>query len=594
MKRLHQYGIPLILFLLLTFPIHGQAASGDRKLDALWDKVTLAMNTDETTVKPAFFDYISYCQQNSKDSFALEGIDVITTYYMGVSNYFEAIHWYFYASDSLCHNGLGKCVKLRREFSELFSRIGDYDRAVEISQLNLQVMKANGRTAAEMIESANIATYYLYNHRYDSARIYYESALDASIREGKLHGIVHSYNNLGYYYLETDNPAKAEYHFLKGIDLLEAEPTSSTPQQRQLALLKGNLGGLYLRNGQADKAIPLLEEDMRVNLNSNEPIIGMNAALELAEYYYDQKQYAKAIEYLEKCTPLEKRVNAKATFVRIYEHLFKNAVAMGNLTLARKYHDAYETRREAHSAAIQSEKLGIEKSLLRNILQSQLEFQQKEIALKQKENEVLSERSRYLQLRSIIIGCAILVVAFFATLYFRKRFSMLRIKKQLAEQDLKLERIEKEKVDAELKYKNKDLTDFAIDLARKQEILQDLKEKLYELRNARLDELESKKRINELIQYANNNMLVDTQLMEFQRNIEEINYRFFDTLKERFPELTELDKQVCGLIRLGLSNKEIAIMRNVSYKAVRMSRYRIRKKMQLDSEDDMVDFLKSI
>ncbi|WP_159038658.1 helix-turn-helix transcriptional regulator [Brumimicrobium mesophilum] len=54
-----------------------------------------------------------------------------------------------------------------------------------------------------------------------------------------------------------------------------------------------------------------------------------------------------------------------------------------------------------------------------------------------------------------------------------------------------------------------------------------------------------------------------------------------------------MDKNICGLIRLGLSNKEVASMRNVSYKVIRMSRYRLRKELGLKEEVNIVEFLKS-
>ncbi|WP_107039105.1 helix-turn-helix transcriptional regulator [Brumimicrobium mesophilum] len=109
----------------------------------------------------------------------------------------------------------------------------------------------------------------------------------------------------------------------------------------------------------------------------------------------------------------------------------------------------------------------------------------------------------------------------------------------------------------------------------------------------KLDE-NTKKSIRNLIHYANNNFLVDDQLKKFQENVEEVDHKFLDQFSKKYPVLTELDKTICGLFRLGLTNKKIASMRNVSNTAIKMSRYLLRKKLKLIEDVNIVEFLKSI
>lgn len=170
----------------------------------------------------------------------------------------------------------------------------------------------------------------------------------------------------------------------------------------------------------------------------------------------------------------------------------------------------------------------------------------------------------------------------------------MEIKRGLAENKFEVEKLEKQKAKIELDYKNKDLTNFAIDISRKQEVLMELKSGLRKIEKSSLVDETTKKSVRSLIQYANSNLIVDEQLMNFQENVEKVNHKFLDQLEKRYPELTELDKNICGLIRIGLSSKEIASMRNVSYNAIRMSRYRLRKKLGIDEGVNIVMFLKSI
>ena len=65
-------------------------------------------------------------------------------------------------------------------------------------------------------------------------------------------------------------------------------------------------------------------------------------------------------------------------------------------------------------------------------------------------------------------------------------------------------------------------------------------------------------------------------------------------LAERFPDLTEQEKRLVTLLRLGFSSKYISSLMNVSPKSVEIGRYRLRRKLKLTKGDNLVNFLKSI
>ena len=65
-------------------------------------------------------------------------------------------------------------------------------------------------------------------------------------------------------------------------------------------------------------------------------------------------------------------------------------------------------------------------------------------------------------------------------------------------------------------------------------------------------------------------------------------------LNERFPDLTINDKRLCALLAIDLSTKDIAAIINISPESVKKSRYRLRKKLQLETEDGLSEFLKNL
>jgi len=70
-----------------------------------------------------------------------------------------------------------------------------------------------------------------------------------------------------------------------------------------------------------------------------------------------------------------------------------------------------------------------------------------------------------------------------------------------------------------------------------------------------------------------------------------VHNNFLTTLKIRFPDLSSTDLKLCAYLRLNLSSKEIAQLMNISLKGVEISRYRIRKKLNLATEINLYDFL---
>ena len=76
-------------------------------------------------------------------------------------------------------------------------------------------------------------------------------------------------------------------------------------------------------------------------------------------------------------------------------------------------------------------------------------------------------------------------------------------------------------------------------------------------------------------------------------NVERVNSEFFKKLKNDFPDITKNEIMLCGLIRINLSNKEIAVIRNITPKAVKMGKYRMKKRFELDQDDSLDEFIQN-
>lgn len=588
MKQIKPYRLAILACFSTVFSF------GQDQEEQLFTKLRNDIKSVELTgkgnVETIFRSFSAEAGKLEGDSTLVKGIHQLTSYYIAHNNYYEAIRWYSLAADSLCKENLGPCTNTRRQYAKIFEKANDYKTARKYYFENIRLLKAKERWKGIALDFGSIATTYVQENNNHQAEFYYKRGLEFSKKSGITFFLVDAYNNLGVFYFRQHKNELAKKYYELGIQELEKN-TVQIKNPIQYGLLQGNLGAIYLEEGDTAKGIPLLMNDIKRARGTNESSLAVNALIELARFYYAKGNYTRALFHLKDALTLVDNPQNESI---VHLELFRNYLKLSQNKQAYDHFNQFNNLKTTFELEENKKQVAIEKSLVSNILTTQLDYVRKKSALKQQENDILQRESKMNQFITVLSIAFGSVVVVFLVYFFRKRISLLRISNELAEKKLLLEKIEKEKLDQELHYKNKDLTDFAIDSARKQDILKEIKDRLTQIKQLRDDPEQGLKAINELILYTNSNMLVDENLIEFQTNIEEINYKFFDTLKLQFSDLTELDMQVCGLIRLGLSNKEIASMRNVSYKAVKMSRYRIRKKLNLGEEDDMVQFLKSI
>ena len=158
---------------------------------------------------------------------------------------------------------------------------------------------------------------------------------------------------------------------------------------------------------------------------------------------------------------------------------------------------------------------------------------------------------------------------------------------QIAEREKSL--AEFEQLKAQLKSKTIELATKAKENDEKNQILQKLKRKLEQIEK----QPESfKVRSAEIIQIIDSHIEPDDNTFEIQ--IDELHQQFFDTLRSEFPELTRYDLRLCAYIKIGFNSKEISNMLNIKPSSVYISRSRLRKKLNIETDEDLHSYLNSI
>jgi len=124
---------------------------------------------------------------------------------------------------------------------------------------------------------------------------------------------------------------------------------------------------------------------------------------------------------------------------------------------------------------------------------------------------------------------------------------------------------------------------------------------IYEEINTTIASLERDDDIDKLKQYLNNINLSlsnknnsNIEWESFKNQFEQVHPLFFNKLLELKSNLTENDLKLCAYIKLNLTTKDIANILNLSYRTVQTTRYRIKKKLELPQETDLMRFIQSL
>lgn len=158
---------------------------------------------------------------------------------------------------------------------------------------------------------------------------------------------------------------------------------------------------------------------------------------------------------------------------------------------------------------------------------------------------------------------------------------------ELEKNEKEIIKLQNEKLEQEVLLKNKELANTSMHLMEKSDTLTKIKEKV-----SRLDsETNDIKSITDLIKDAEK---INANWDVFAAHFDELNDHFLNKLKKQYPQLTTSDLKVCAYIKLNLSTKEISQLLNITVRGVEVSRYRIRKKIGLPTEQSLSTFFNQI
>ncbi|MFV8225477.1 triple tyrosine motif-containing protein [Christiangramia aquimixticola] len=160
------------------------------------------------------------------------------------------------------------------------------------------------------------------------------------------------------------------------------------------------------------------------------------------------------------------------------------------------------------------------------------------------------------------------------------------LKMKNLEAEKEIIRLRNEKLEQDMVNKNRELAVSTMSLIKKNEFLTAIKDKLKDSDN--------NNQVRSVIRTINKDISEEDNWKFFKKAFSNADKDFFQKVKDAHPELTTNDLKLCAYLRLNLSSKEIAPLLNISVKSVEIKRYRLRKKMNLDRETNLTEYILSL
>lgn len=160
----------------------------------------------------------------------------------------------------------------------------------------------------------------------------------------------------------------------------------------------------------------------------------------------------------------------------------------------------------------------------------------------------------------------------------------------LAQSKRELEKLKTEKLETEIQGKNKELASATMHLLNKNGFIDQTKNQLTQIIKKSQSE-EVKNELQKVINSISKNIAEDKDWEQFEIHFDQVHGDFMNRFKKAYPTISPQEIKLSAYLRMNLSTKEIAYLMNISTRGVEISRYRLRKKLNLERSDNLQEFI---
>jgi len=454
----------------------------------------------------------------------------------------------------------------------VYRRRGEYDKAIAISQKSAKIFEAKNDKQNLAITYYNIADLYMNLEQYEPAKSYYFKVL--AIPEVKEMFSADIPNSLGGVFLYTQKLDSALYYFKQALKAYKKKNITIG-----VAIAYQNIGETLIKKNSINEAFPYLYKSVEIYKRVGNPRDLASVYRTMAEAHQKHKYPDSVVYYYKKANKIAQKINSSVDYTRSLEGLYRFYLKRKDSANAFKYYNQLITYKD--SIQLHQTKLKVKE------LEEQYQNvkKQKEIEYLQNKRKLDKANFKILLIGSISLISFILIGAYILVQKRKKQ-------RQIAELELEKSRIKSESLEEQLSLKNRQLTTHTLNMMQKNRLLSTFSRSVAEI--IEKTEGEVKQMLLKLKRQINQLTHSERDWDTFKIYFEQVNKNFLQSLKEITPDLTTNDVRLATLIKLNMSNKEIASILNITHQSVKNSQYRLKKKLKLTDNQNLRNFIASI
>lgn len=397
------------------------------------------------------------------------------------------------------------------------------------------------------------------------------NAFEMALAIANDHGLddrkTHAYLSLAITSLNADNVDQAYIYIRTSIQLSE-----------EINYIPGIIAGVNflatmdLEQGKYDEALKSLDRALSLARAAHNHQRTNYALVRKSRVHVLKGEYNKARAALNEAEEVIEGLDLISDEMEMYEDFFRLDTLVRNYEEALKHFMLYSAARDTIyniANARQINELNTKYEAEKR--EREIELQQQQIAVLERDQQI-ALLWRYLLIGGIVGVIVIAVIVIY-------------LQKIKAERDQKI-------LNQEIEFKNKELASYTINFIQKQNLFEELDENLKEVEGTMDGSSGSKiNRVRRMINQQNN---IDKEWEDFKLYFESVHKDFFSTLKEKHPKISNADMKLSALIRLNMNIKESSAIMGISPDSVKIARYRLRKKLELETGVDLHEYISMV
>jgi tetratricopeptide (TPR) repeat protein len=514
-------------------------------------------------------------KQLNDSSLIAESANVYGVFFNLNSEYRKAIKKYNIAKSIFIKtDNKDRLARVLNNLGNCYRALGEFETSLQIHMEGLKIKEELGADQENLaISYQNIGTAHGDIKNFEASNEWYRKAEQGYKAMNLEDDVISVQTLMGYNYKDVKQYDKALPLFEKAIIHYR-----ETNQETDLAGIYDAMGNLFLEKEAFNKAKDYYEKSIAISKNHDEAALTALSIRNLGNVYHKLNNNTKALELLFTSLKTFEEREAKTSLYNNY-HLISNVYnATGNYKEAYNYHKKFS---ELRNDVLDKEKIEAINELE---IKYQTEKKETEITLQNSEIQTLNAQAKNDKLTKTLYGIGMfsfLTIAGLLYFGFKQRIKKNKIAREKQDEIYK----------QEIAFKKKELTSQTLHLVQKSTFIQELKENLEKIKQS--PEL-FKVEFRRLVMLLKKESAEDKDWEVFKSYFSEVHKDFDNKIKSIANDITEKEIRLASFLRMNLSTKEIASMINVLPDSVLKSKYRLKKKLQLEKEEDLTQFLNTI